>query len=102
MKDAWEAYFESIERAVDGRAIPESSVNPESDESRAFVAAFEAAQMSTADFLFRDQRWSRGAADRLTEEFLKASLAWLNNAQETGLQGLRLRLRHCFEEWLRQ
>jgi hypothetical protein len=102
MKGAWEAYFESVERAVAGRAIPESSVNPESDESRAFAAAFEAAQMSTAEFLFRDQRWSRSAADGLTEEFLKTSLAWLNNAQETGLPGLRVQLRHCFEDWLRQ
>ena len=102
MKDAWEAYFESVERVVDGRAIPESPVDPESDESRAFVAAFEAAQMSTADFLIRDQRWSRGSAAWLVEEFLKTSLDWLKNAQEMGLPGLRVRLRHRYEDWLRQ
>ena len=102
MKDAWEAYFESVERVVGGRAIPESPVNPESDESRAFFAAFDAAQMATADFLVRDQGWSRGGADWLTEEFSKTSLDWLNNAQEMGLPGLRVRLRHRYEDWLRQ
>jgi hypothetical protein len=102
MKDAWEAYFESVERAVSRLAIPESSVNPGSDESGAFFAAFEAARMSTADFLVRDQGWSGSAADRLTEEFKKTSLDWLNNVPEMGLPGLRVRLRHCFEDWLRQ
>ena len=102
MKDAWEAYSEFVEREVDGRTMPESAVNPENDESRAFVAAFEAAQMSTADFLFRDQRWSRSAAAWLSEEFFKTSLHWLNNAQELGLAGLRVRLRHRYEDWLRQ
>ena len=102
MKDAWEAYFESVERAVSRLAIPESSVDLESDESRALVAAFEAARISTADFLVRDQGWSGGAADRLTEEFKKMSLDWLNNVPEMGFPGLKVRLRHCFEDWLRQ
>ena len=102
MKDAWEAYFESVERVVDGRAIPESPVDPESDGFRAFVAAFKAAQMSTADFLVRDQRWSKGGAAWLAEEFFKTSLDWLNSAQEMGLPGLRVRLRHRYEDWLRQ
>ena len=102
MKDAWEAFFESVEREVDGQEIPESHITAESDEFRSFVAAFEAAQMSTADFLVRDHQWSGGGAAWLTEEFFRTSLDWLNNAQEMGLPGLRVRLRHRYEDWLRQ
>jgi len=102
MKDAWEAYFETVETEVVGRMIPESFVDPESDVFQAFVAAFKTAHVSTADFLVQDQHWSRTAAAWLAEEFLKTSLDWLENAQELGLVGLRVRLRHRYEDWLRQ
>ena len=102
MKHAWEVYFESVEGEVNCRVMLESPFDPESDESRDFVAAFETARVSTADFLVQDESWSSTAAAWLTEEFVKTSLDWLENAQELGLAGLRLRVRHRYEDWLRQ
>ncbi len=102
MKHAWEVYFESVEDEVFPRTMLESPFDPESDESRAFVAAFETARVSTADFLVRDEGWSRTAAAWLTEEFVKSSLNWLENAQELGLAGLKVLVRHRYEDWLRQ
>ncbi len=101
MKDAWEAYFESVEGELGERPIPESLVDPESEESRAIVAAFETARIPTIDFLVESQNWSKTAAGWLINEFVKAGLDWLKAAPELGLAGLRVKLRHCYEDWLR-
>jgi hypothetical protein len=102
MKAAWVIYFEAVEREVNGRMVPDVPVEPDTDEFRAFVTAFESARASTAESLVEDEQWSRSAATWLVEEFFRTSLHWLDHSEEMGLAGLRVRLRHRYEDWLRQ
>jgi hypothetical protein len=102
MKEAWEIYFEAVEREVNGRTVPDVPVEPDTDEFRAFVAAFESARVSTAESLVEDEQWSRSGAALLVDEFYKTSLDWLKHLPKIGLAGLRVRVRYRYEDWLRQ
>ncbi len=101
MKAAWVIYFEAVERDVDGQIVPEVPVERDTDEFRAFVSAFQSARISTTESLVEDERWSKSAATWLSEEFFRTSLGWLDHSEELGLAGLRVRLRHRYEDWLR-
>jgi hypothetical protein len=102
MKAAWVIYFEAVEREVSGRTKPDFPVEPDTDEFRAFVAAFESARIFTAESLVEKEQWSRTAATWLAEEFLRTSLDWLNHAEGMDLAALRVKVRHRYEDWLRQ
>jgi len=102
MKEPWEFYLESVEGEVLGRTMPESPVDPESDEAGAFVKAFKTAQVSTSYFLVRDLRWLEVAAAHLVHDFFQTSLDWLNTGKDLGFAGLKVRLRHRYEDWLLQ
>jgi hypothetical protein len=100
MKSAWMIYFEAVERDVDGEIVTEVPVERNTPEFRAFVSAFESARVSTAESLVEDERWSESGASWLAEEFFRTSLGWLDHG-ELGLAGLRVKLRHRYEDWLR-
>ena len=102
MKEPWEFFFESVEHDVGGRARPESPVDPESDEAGAFLAAFRTARISTSYFLIRDLSWMERTAAHLVHGFFKTSRGWLDDAQNTGLPGLKERLRNCYTDWMLQ
>jgi hypothetical protein len=101
MKSAWVVYFEAVEREVDGGIELEAPIEPDTDEFKAFVSAFQSARASTTESLVKDERWSESAATWLSEEFFRTSLDWLDHSEELGLVGLRVRLRHRYEDWLR-
>ena len=100
MKDPWEVFFESVRIGIGSRKMPSPPVDLDSDEARAFVEAFQTARDSTVDSLVRDQEWTQGPAAHLGQEFLRASIAWLSNGHDLGLAGLKVRLRHRYEDWL--
>jgi len=102
MKDEWEVYFESVEAKIGELTALESPLDPEGVEYRAIVAAFEEAHTSTVEVLIHDDQWSRVGAVFLVQEFYQTSRSWLDGGQQMGLPGLRLRLRHRYEDWLRQ
>jgi hypothetical protein len=102
MKAAWVIYFEAVERNVGGLIVPEVPAERDTDDFRALVSAFQSAQVRTAESLVDDERWSKSAATWLAEEFLRTSLDWLDHSEELGLPGLRVKLRHRYEDWLRR
>lgn len=99
VKDPWEVYFDLVRVGAGGREMPKPPVDLDSDEARAFIVAFQTARDSTVASLIRDQEWAQGPAADLGQEFLKASIAWLNNGHDLGLPGLKVRLRHRYEDW---
>jgi hypothetical protein len=101
MKAAWAIYFDAVEREVDGRIVEEGPFEPDTDDFRAFVSAFRSARVRTGESLVEDERWSKSAATWIAEEFFRTSLDWLDHSEELGLPGLRVRLRHRYEDWLR-
>lgn len=102
MCEPWEAYFKSVKGETDKLMMAEPPIDPESDEWKGLLAAFETAKASTSELLIRDQAWFRSAAFHLADEFLRTSLDWLVSGRELGFAGLRVRLRHRYEDWLMQ
>ena len=101
MGHAWEVFFEILIETIGQEVDGDWTKYLGSDRQGVFEDALGKAGTATAETLVRDDGWSVSGAAWLTGEFARVSQDWANSDSEFGLLGLRTKLRHRYEDWVR-